>query len=49
MSDISQLARNNIGFCFRTTISTRIVGTGRGVSLGVLIPKYLSGFLKKGI
>lgn len=47
MSDISQLAQSNIGFYLRTTIAARTVGTGRDVTLGVLIPKYSSGFLKK--
>lgn len=47
MSDISQLAQSNTGFCLRTTIATRTIVIGRGVTLGVLIPKYLSGSFKK--
>lgn len=48
MSDICRLAQSYIGFCRRATIATRTVVTGRGVTLRVLIPKYLSGFKKKG-
>lgn len=49
MSDTYQLAQSNICFCHRTIIATRTVVAGRGVTLGVLIPKYLSGLFKKRI
>lgn len=34
MSDISQLTESNISICLGTTIATRTVVIGRGVTLG---------------